>query len=65
MPGDTENFLKNAISDLQSKFEIEFRKIDEKIIEIESSIDNSSSLEPLKSFNMFTQPPAIRFSIKS
>ena len=47
MPGDTENFLKNAISDLQSKFEIEFRKIDEKIIEIESSIDNSSSLEPL------------------
>jgi len=58
MPDDTEKSFENVISDLQNNIdielnkirrlaEIEFRKVDEKIIEIESSIDASSSFEPL------------------
>ena len=59
MYNDDEKFLESIISDLRkdvtaelqkikSRAEMEFRKVDEKIIEIETSIAESKNLEPLK-----------------
>ena len=59
MPIDDEKFLESIISDLRKDItaalqkikscaEMEFRKVDEKIIEIETSIAESKKLEPLK-----------------
>ena len=56
---DDEKFLESIISDMRkdlaaalqkikSNAEIEFRKVDEKIIEIETSIEETKNFEPLK-----------------